>query len=242
MCIICIKPAGVDMPDKATRARLWRRNPDGAGLMYPYKGSVAIEKGFMTLNALEKRIAYLSERMDLTSTTVIMHFRITTHGGTCPQNTHPFPCTSNVRNLRATHTRTNLGIAHNGIIPISTRPNISDTMEYIADVLAPLPKGFNRNKRELKRIENEINGSRMVFLDPTGRFTKVGHWYTGEDGCLYSNAGFEAPKIYEPRTYTATPYWYRTVFEDKPWSCEDDGNEDEAFMQYLRGEREDYPW
>lgn len=201
MCIIAISPKGKQLPSEATRRQMWRRNPDGAGLMYCKNGYVSIEKGFMEFEAMEARIHELETEIDVTETPVILHYRITTHGGTCPQLTHPFPLSASPKALRTTHIRTALGIAHNGIIPIAARPGLSDTAEYIADVLTRLPRNFTQDKRERARIEREINGSRMVFLSGDGAFTKVGHWLHGDDGCWYSNGSY-----IEPRPVT-TPHW-----------------------------------
>lgn len=256
MCIIAISPKGKQLPDAKTRAQMWRRNPDGAGIMYVKNGYVTIEKGFMQFEAMEARLKELSTEIDLTATPVIMHYRITTHGGTCPELTHPFPLSRSSRALRTTHIRTTMGIAHNGIIPIDTRPTLSDTAEYIADVLARLPRNFTQSKFERKRIEREINGSRMVFLSSDGSFVTVGHWLHGDDGCWYSNASYIIPSP-RPKTWTVHQYTLaditdsrikreekpepapRTYFEDG--LLDDDGNDwddVEDFRDWLRNRSE----
>ena len=228
------------MPDKATRTRMWTRNPDGAGIMYAKGGYVYIEKGFMSLAAMEKRLDSLSQHVNLTDVPVILHYRITTHGGTNPQCTHPFPVTNNIRNLKATRTRTKLAVAHNGIINIKVRPGISDTMEFTADVLATMPKGFTKDTKALHHIEAQISGSRLCLLDGAGRITRIGNWYAGDDGCWYSNLSYEAPRHYDfgsfygnaksvrfksgkgkgkvVSTPTPAPYSIDTIYEDAPYS------------------------
>lgn len=93
MCIIAAKPAGVKMPSRDTIRTMWAGNPDGAGVMYAQDGKVRIDKGFMKLSDLEAHLDKLERSLDLTATGVVLHFRITTHGGTCPENCHPFPLT-----------------------------------------------------------------------------------------------------------------------------------------------------
>lgn len=230
MCIICIKPKGQQLPSTKTRRQMWRRNPDGAGFMYCSKGRVIIEKGFMEFEAMEARLRELSARIDITKTPLVLHYRITTHGGTCPQLTHPFPLSANPRALRTTHMRTALGIAHNGIIPIATRPELSDTAEYIADVLSRLPHNFAQDRAARSRIEREINGSRMVFLSGDGVFTTVGNWLHGDDGCLYSNGSY-----IEPQRITS-PYGKFSVpasVHNKP--AYDDLDEDDYYAGYGYG-------
>ena len=127
MCIIAAKAAGIPMPNRERIKTMWDGNRDGAGLMYVENGQVRIEKGFMKYKDFTKVLDRLEKRLDLTATPVVMHFRITTHGGTKPENCHPFPITDNVGALKKLTITTDLGVAHNGIIPISPRKGISDT-------------------------------------------------------------------------------------------------------------------
>lgn len=192
MCIIAAKAAGVKMPDKATIRTMWYGNPDGAGVMYAKDGKVRIDKGFMKLADLEKHLDKLSKELDLTATPVVMHFRITTHGGTRPENTHPFPLTDSIKRLQLTHCSASLGIAHNGVIDITPRSReISDTMEYIASQIAPLSRfcpDFYANPDAMQMIQNAI-GSRMVFLTGEGELYTTGN-FVESDGILYSNTSY----------------------------------------------------
>lgn len=204
MCIIAAKPAGVRMPDDRTIETMWYSNPNGAGLMYPvtqvvkHKGKktttkvVQIEKGFMQLEHLMNRLEELGKSMDLTATPVVLHFRITTHGGTCPENTHPFPVTDSVGVLKKLRSTTTLGVAHNGIIhSVTPRKGISDTMEYVATQLSPLTKALPRwydNKDALRLVENAI-GSKLAVLTPEGSIHLIGKFET-HDGIMYSNSSY----------------------------------------------------
>ena len=193
MCIIAAKPAGVKMPDKDTIRRMWYANRDGAGIMYAAQGKVTIEKGFMKLTDFEAALERLSTRYELDALPLVMHFRITTHGGTKPSNCHPFPLTRSIKNLQALKAYSAMGIAHNGIIPIRPRNGISDTMEYIATQLAPLASalpGFTGNPYALELIENAIQ-SKMCFLSDKGEITTVGD-FINESGVLYSNSSYKA--------------------------------------------------
>lgn len=192
MCIIAAKPAGVKMPDTETIRRMWYANRDGAGLMYAADGKVVIEKGFMKLTDFETALSALAKRYDLTALPLVLHFRITTHGGTKPSNCHPFPVTRSVEKLQALKAYSNIGVAHNGVIPIHPRNGISDTMEYIATQLAPLASalpGFTRNANALELIENAIH-SKMAFLTDKGEITTVGD-FIRDGGMLYSNGSYK---------------------------------------------------
>lgn len=192
MCVIAAKPAGIDMPTDKEIETMWWKNPDGAGIMYAIDGKVQIEKGFMTLENFRQKIAELDKKLNLKSLSVVMHFRIATHGGTTPENTHPFPISDSIGMLKKRKLTTDLGVAHNGIIHVTPRKDISDTMEYIAGQLAPLKRAvpnFYRDKDLLKMIEHATD-SKLAFLDGKGRIELVGE-FIENNGIKYSNRSFE---------------------------------------------------
>lgn len=202
MCIIAAKAAGIPMPSRDTIKTMWEGNRDGAGLMYVEKGQVRIEKGFMKYKDFTKVLDRLEKRLDLTATPVVLHFRITTHGGTKPENCHPFPITDNVGALKKLTITTDLGVAHNGIIPIAPRKGISDTMEYIASQLAPLKKAmprFYENKWAMLLVKNAIE-SRMAFLTKEGKLYTIGD-FVEDEGILYSNTSYKG-RVSRFRDYT----------------------------------------
>ena len=192
MCIISAKPAGIPMPSRDTIRTMWDGNRDGAGIMYVENGKVHIEKGFMKYKSFAKKLDELERRLDMTKTPVVMHFRITTHGGTKPENTHPFPITDSVGALRKLNGVYDIGVAHNGIIHITPRAGISDTMEYIASQLAPLKRAlprFYENKHAMQLVKNAIE-SKMAFLTKEGKIYTVGD-FVEDNGVLYSNTSFQ---------------------------------------------------
>lgn len=204
MCIIAAKPAGVSMPDHATLSRMWDNNPDGAGLMYVDKSTckgktrnrVIIEKGFMEFSDFEKAINDLGRRLDLKDIPVVLHFRITTHGGTCPELTHPFPVSSTTATLKKPRSTADIGIAHNGIITsVSPGKGMSDTAEYVRSQLAPLTRAlpnWYENAAALELVKNAI-GSKMAVLSATGKLVTIGQ-FTEDSGILYSNDTFRYHK------------------------------------------------
>lgn len=204
MCIIAAKAANIPMPSRETIRTMWNGNRDGAGFMYVEKGKVRIEKGFMTYESFEKALNKLEARLDLTRTPVVMHFRITTHGGTKPENCHPFPITDSIGALKKLTCSTDLGVAHNGIIPITPRRGISDTMEYIASQLAPLKRAMPRfytNKDAMLLVKNAIE-SRMAFLTGDGKIYTVGD-FIKDEGVLYSNSSYKETRL----TYRSLDNW-----------------------------------
>ena len=178
MCIICAKPAGVKFPKNEYIENMWDGNDDGAGIMWVSNNKVHIKKGFMKLKDFKRFLGKLKKRYDIDKIPVVMHFRITTHGGTKPENTHPFPITSKIKNLQALEICTDLGVAHNGTIKIDNPPEISDTMAYIAKRLSRLRTrvgNFYMRQEMLDKVEKEIT-SKMCFLDNRGNLKFIG-WY-----------------------------------------------------------------
>ncbi len=233
MCIICIKPAGGKLPSKECRKNMWDNNSDGAGIMWNEGGRVHIEKGFMTFSHMENRITELG---DMTNKTVVLHYRITTHGGTKAENCHPFPISEHLSILQKPIINTDIGMAHNGIISaVTPGKDISDTMEYILTQLSIMKRidhEFYLKKTWLEMIKNIID-SKMVFLDSRGHFETIGE-FREEGDCLYSNTS------YEPRTYYSKydlacygdwsdyddygdGYEYKRVMDLDAWSVANDG-------------------
>ena len=229
MCIIAIKPADIKMPTEATIENMWYNNPDGAGFMYAKSGTVYIEKGFMKLKSLKAALKRLEKNIDVTNTPIILHFRITTSGGTSPENCHPFPVSEKLPLLQMKKSKAPLAVVHNGIIDIKpSKKDISDTMEYIISQLAPLyqlKKDFYKHEAGKKLIYNAIK-SKMAFLDATGRIETIGDFITGDDGILYSNTSYKARTIYYKWDFWEkySLRWYGSE-EGKylSWLIDDDG-------------------
>lgn len=207
MCIIAIKPAGIKMPSTETRENMWYGNSDGGGYMVATGNEVVIRKGFMKFSEFEDA---LKTEGDLTDRTVVMHYRITTHGGTSKQNCHPFPITSNVNIITKPALRTDIGVAHNGIISnVTPRKGVSDTMEYILSQLShmkKIDKFFYKKPEWLALIEDAID-SKMVFLDKYGKFTTIGD-FTEDNGVLYSNSSYKASRYKGHYSTLGSSYGY----------------------------------
>lgn len=194
MCIIAIKPAGQELFPVETIKTMYTNNKDGAGYCYTLNGKVKIRKGFMTVNSL---LASLRTVPNPTETPMILHFRIGTHGKNIASNTHPFPVSDSVEALQATKVKTSLAMVHNGVIGVSPRADISDTMEYILTVVKPLQQlnpDFYKTEQGISILATTCK-SKLAFLDGQGVITTVGD-FKEVDGYLYSNASYEPKKYY----------------------------------------------
>ena len=191
MCIIAIKKVGINVPDDSLIETMFESNPDGAGFMYNKDGRVIIRKGYMTLKALKTALEDVYKEVDTLNTTFVYHFRIATHGSVKPSLTHPFPISNKIGILLKTSYETDVAVAHNGIIPIKTRTDISDTMEYIVTKLYKRKKkfpNFYKFEHHRKSIETQIK-SKMAILDGSGRVEIIGE-FIEDKGILYSNTSY----------------------------------------------------
>jgi predicted glutamine amidotransferase len=236
MCIIAAKPSGVAMPTRDTIRNMWNVNSDGAGIMYVENNKVRIEKGFMKYKSFAKKLDELERRLDLTATPLVMHFRITTHGGTKPENTHPFPITDSIGALKKLKSYADVGVAHNGIITsVSPRKGISDTMEYIATQLAPLKRALPRfytNKDAMLLVKNAIE-SKMAFLTKEGKIYTIGD-FIEDKGVLYSNGSYQK-SYYHYRNlggWNCYADWDKYL-DEAPWSTDAVDAGDCEVLQWL---------
>lgn len=240
MCIIACKPIGLQMPDADTIENMWYANPDGAGIMYNKDGRVQIEKGFMKLKDFMTALERISKSVDLVQSGVVMHFRITTHGGTKPSNTHPFPITDSLPVLKKLRTTTKIGMAHNGIISnIPREKDISDTMEFVLAHVAPLSRlcpNFLANEDARLLMKNAIgSGNKLAFLIGDGTIYTMGD-FVNENGLLYSNHSYEDwYTTYRYSNYSTwdskTKTWEKPATSTKPYALPewDDDDDDYAF-------------
>lgn len=208
MCIIVAKPKGASMPERETLRTCFTNNSNGAGIMWNLKGKVHIRKGFMEWDPFNAFLEELSTQINLKDTGVVCHFRITTHGKTSPQNCHPFPISNRIRDLKKLSLMTDVGCAHNGIIPIKTIHNLSDTQTYILKRLYNIQKAhprFLESKRIMSQIKKEI-GSKMAFLTSDGNIYTIGK-FVEQEGVLYSNKSFEERFLYSYNWLKYDDFW-----------------------------------
>ena len=255
MCIIAIKKKGVDLPNDQTIKTMFENNSHGAGFMYTYKKAVHIEKGFMTVDDFINRLHELDKTLDLKNLALVLHFRITTHGGTSQANTHPFTISDKADKLKELELITDLGVAHNGVIDIQ-RPDhsISDTMRYIQVVLNPLKRLDNQFylKNDIVELLEATAKSKLTFLDCDGNIKYIGDFNTDKTtGMIYSNYSWDKPKTskysykynytkclpiddYESEYLSCEPYNNEYIYRDNlvPLSNQYPG----AYIEYYNGE------
>ena len=153
MCVAIYKPKGIAAASLERLEDCWYANPDGAGLAWRCGGNypIHIEKGFMSWDEFSSywKNAKIAEH----DGDLFIHFRITTHGGTVPGNTHPFPISNDDKSLKTLSSNSKYALMHNGVLPIDPdNKNISDTM-MLSKLIAR-----GRFESEIKHTLNLIEG------------------------------------------------------------------------------------
>lgn len=189
MCVICYKPAGKDFPSKTKIKTMFKNNPDGAGFMYADGGKVYIKKGLMTLQDFNTEL----NRVKNKNLPFVLHFRITTNGGTNKGMTHPFPITDKIKDLQAVNISTNIGLAHNGIIPLTSyAKKISDTAEFIRKYVYRLVKLGLDN--DILTMIDELGQSKFAIMQGNKNVYLIGDFVQDGNGIFYSNTSYKPAK------------------------------------------------
>jgi hypothetical protein len=206
MCVLIYCPPGTGLPDESTLRDCWEMNPDGAGYAYSLGGLVVYSKGYMSIKKYLKALRKLS--IPITSH-LILHFRISTHGGKSPALTHPFPLMDE-ENIHALSGITESVIAHNGILDCPTYEGHSDTSSYVLTV-AGERKVYASTGADgtAYLLDKACKGSKVVELTGYGPVFYGDKW-SERGGRYFSNTYHEA--------HTAWGFQSKFDFETIPTS------------------------
>lgn len=202
MCIAVFKPAGQKAPTFQTLKQCFKRNPDGAGFMVAINDKVVIRKGFMKYADFEKAYKSFFEGLNDQNYSIVYHFRIGTQGGNVPELTHPYPLTRNYAEMRELSSECDMGVAHNGIIHLTSEYGVTDrndSMTFISKYLVDIIHGnlfWSTKPEKIRLINNLVGGgypNRLAILTKTGYCTLIGNWIKDE-GVYYSNSSYVIPE------------------------------------------------
>ena len=220
MCIIVYKPKGKEMPSRDTLMACFTSNPDGAGYMFPKQGKVEIEKGFMSFEPFYKMLMQDYEENKGKDIDFVMHFRIGTQGGVNAQCCHPFPVSNDMEDLYKLVSRPNVGLAHNGIISLTTestydyyydstgirhyrKPELeySDTMKFVTDYVSLIIKNKDwykdsTNKELIEKLAEKGYTNKFAIMSGDGHTELLGP-FIESDGIYYSNYTFQTHTHYQ---------------------------------------------
>lgn len=244
MCIIMYKPLNMAFPEEATLKNCWDNNPNMGGFMYALNGEVHIKKGYKTweafLDALNRTRAMTGDDVPY-----VCHFRISTQGydTSCCQ---PFPLSEKMKRLRKNHCVTNIGVAHNGIIDITSdgAKDYSDTMKFITDYMVNIIRGLDwyKDGRNLKLIENLIVGSKLAILDKNGHCQLMGKGWVEDKGIYYSNSTYSYKKETYYCGFNQSSYVWDDGYCFGDYWKKKDNTEDTLFVPVQPSFEEFDPW
>lgn len=179
MCIIAIKDAGVQFPTIDTVETMCDNNPDGFAVVWHTAGDKHSRVyRTMSRDKFLKRYRMIVRRYDHRTTSLYIHARIATHGSLRLENCHGF----------VDHP-TKLCFAHNGILGIKNRGDLTDSETFFRDYFIPTFR--HGGWHEAERLINDVIGySKFVFMDGDGRLRRFGNYIKDSDGMLYSNGSF----------------------------------------------------
>lgn len=214
MCIIMVKPEGINLPEFEYIQNCYLNNSDGLGFMTTVGGAVIGQKDFRHSYEMYVEMKKFENRP------IIAHFRWATHGREDATASHPFPISNDLKDLRRLFWKSDIGVAHNGIFSgfgtstisssvfkngkwerTTKKAGLSDTQEFIIDVLSDLD--IRRSlflPSSLKLIAKLIGNNKLAFLDSEGRYFVVGK-FVEDMGCLWSNDGYKEYIIYTYENY-----------------------------------------
>ncbi len=247
ICIVICKPKGRKI-DTALMTHLhnsFQSNSDGFGMMWNDGEVVHIRKGFMTWKAAKriiKKVKGFAEHVDM-----VFHARWATHGSISMGNTHPFPITSDITRLKALSMKTDMGIAHNGVITeygsLKDKEDLSDTQQFIRYCLNEIRDSLT-NPGILDLIKMATT-SKFAIMTKDDIYL-IGHFIKEKNGCYYSNRDYEyAYKVtYVNRTkYETEKSFNRRLYDT--WGAGYGGYESE-YESRLYGEtlpaNQQYTW
>jgi len=215
MCIICISKKGIKQPDETTIITMFDRNPHGAGYMFARNGKVEIHKGFMDINEFLREIR---SRKFTENDVVVYHFRISTQAGVNREMCHPFPLTTNIADTKELDLLASVGVAHNGIIPLTTNANdkeYSDTAHFIAEYMSEIiRKREDMKNPKLIEILGHLAESKLCLMDGDGFISTAGNFITESDGLIYSNGTYKPIRTYyRPKAYKSNFHRIESLFD-----------------------------
>lgn len=231
MCILMVKPKGVMAPSDETLRQCFTSNPDGAGISYCTKDrKIVIKKGLMTYESFVDAVHSIP-----INSTALIHCRISTAGGVCPELTHPYPLSGDFSKLLKTNITLSpskpkekvYSVGHNGIFYGKNfklaKEKSNDSQAFIINYLTPLKivcdmAGVNvLDEAFVPTIDKVVDGSRVAIIDNDNNFKIYGNGWIYDNGVYYSNGTY--------KSYTSTSWskgWNYSYYNDDLYDWTDD--------------------
>ena len=174
MCIAILKPKGVEI-SKKTLMNCALANKDGIGFAYTDGKNIYINK-YMDFESFYNDFEKVKD-----ISTMLIHFRIATHGKVEVKNCHPFKLNDR------------MALIHNGIISgYGDKETKTDTQDFIDKVIGNISHKMWKNPSYRELVGKAIGYSKLCILDVTGDYYIInedkGKWV---DGIWYSNDSYK---------------------------------------------------
>ena len=197
MCIAIIKNKNIELPSEDILRICFNNNPDGAGFVLNRNGVNYIYKGYFTFDGFLKALKLVSP---LKEESLMIHFRVATHGKINIENCHPFPIDGYFKNMLKPIYATNSDVMiHNGKLLIDiTNPIYSDSMHF-AKSLYQFDRKNNSEFLEyiIQPTDKNKRGNRIGILTSNGETEHYGVGWIEQNGILYSNDSFKTNGTYK---------------------------------------------
>ena len=192
MCILIVKRAGVKFPAIENIQNSCDNNPNGFSMAWLGDDKLQTFRCMSKADFLQK-YKELSNTLSYKKTPMIIHARIATHGTINVNNTHCW-----------TDNELGIAFAHNGVLSISNRDDMTDSETFFRDIFIPVYRSRGWDGATLA-INAVIGSSKFAFLDRKGTIRYAGN-FVDEKGVLYSNTS------YLKRSYVSSGYGSSSVY------------------------------
>ncbi|MBW2599685.1 MAG: hypothetical protein JRC60_06335 [Deltaproteobacteria bacterium] len=239
MCLITIKPRGIELPTRESLFSSFTNNPHGSGFVVSKNGRQHLHKGFFKFD--EYYDAILDE-VNIEDN-CIMHSRIATSGLVDEENCHPFLLTKNPSRMKLVTVDTDTPcMAHNGILFGYGNKKISDTYEFIMEIMSDnVIKDNLKNHAIQSLLEEAVSTSRLAIMI-RGEIILIGHFFN-KKGILYSNMSYKETSYYSYKSSSYGIYGHKKYSKyDAKHQFYPDGTEGESEFSYDDEEEETPLW
>lgn len=237
MCIAIAKMKGQSLPSDNILKNCFENNPDGGGFAFNHNGQVFIKKGYMKWDDFINALHSADKKYHLKDKGVLIHTRISTHGGTNPEMTHPFPIIADEGILKKTENISPYAVIHNGVITLTSseatrRKTVSDTAVFVEKYLTKIAsnKDWFDNDANIELIEDLID-SKMAILNGDGDIVMTSG-FTADNGIYYSNTSYMDSYT---RVKKATKYYYNYSYPYSDYDNYDDYDEYYGYTKNYQG-------
>lgn len=175
MCILVLKKKGVCYPTERIVRNCINANPDGFAMSLNFNGKVFT---YTSLDAEDfiRRYKSITAKCDRKDTAMMLHMRIATHGSVRIKNCHGW---------KGNILGTEMAFAHNGILRIPNRDDMTDSETFLRDYLEPC----QTIGEFMTVVHDNIGGSKFGFVDGDGNIMHFGH-FNEDRGVMYSNTSY----------------------------------------------------